>query len=332
MSKAKTKSGPPKAFTKRDAKRLLTEASHLLSRTRKKIPEATQTSVQTEIVALRAQLKSKTKQDWVAAAQSLDSMIEQHLGFARKSSIREFVDSIVVAVVIAGLLRAFVLEAFKIPSGSMIPSLKVGDHLFVNKFIYGLRVPFPMSNAWIARWGEAERGDIIVFRYPVDQSKDFIKRVVALSGDRVRVTGDEVRVNGVALKRTAPESIEYVEDREPGAGAPPGFVNHALAYTETSFGEDAAEYSVIYDKQSRGRKPLPDLGPSLPGLDCSNGQDCRVLEDHVFVMGDNRDNSSDGRFWGAVPKTYIKGKAMFLFWSRGVKSGIRWDRIASAVK
>jgi len=331
MSKGEPKS-TARVFGKKDAKRLLKESTQLLSKNRKKLPESVFSTIEAEIVVLKDQLKLKNDRSWEGGAQALDALVEKHLGFARKSSFREFVDSIVVAVVIAGILRAFVLEAFKIPSGSMIPSLKVGDHLFVNKFIYGLRVPIPMSNAWIARWGEAERGDIIVFRYPVDQSKDFIKRVVALTGDRVRVEGDQVWINGKALKRTDAKSIEYVEDREPGAGAPPSFVNYAAAYTEQSAGENAVDYSIIYDKQTRGRKPLPDSGPALPGLDCGNGKDCLVQEGHVFVMGDNRDNSSDGRFWGAVPKTYIKGKAMFVFWSRGVKSGIRWDRIGSSLR
>jgi signal peptidase I len=333
MSKSALKSPSSIAAVKKDGKRLFKEGKHLLAKNKKKIPEASQESVQKGLDRLRQALEKRKPGDELSnAISAMEQTLEKELGFARKSSLREFVDSIVVAVLIAGFLRAFVLEAFKIPSGSMIPSLKVGDHLFVNKFIYGLRVPFPTSNSWIVRWGSPERGDVIVFRYPLDQSKDFIKRVVALSGDRVRVEGDQVYVNGKSLKRTPSESFEYIEDREPGAGSVSGFVNHAFAYTEKSFGEPGEDYSVIYDRSGRRRKALPDAGPTLPGLECADGGACIVKEGFVFAMGDNRDNSSDGRFWGGVPKTFIKGKAMFLFWSRGAKSGIRWDRIGAAVR
>ncbi len=130
----------------------------------------------------------------------LDELVNEHLAFTRKSPMREYVESIGAAVIIALLLRAFVLEAFKIPSGSMYPTMEVGDHLFVNKVIYGLRLPF--SDTKIFDWHQPARGDVIVFRYPCDGDKDYIKRVVAVAGDTVEVRCDELLVNGKPVRTT----------------------------------------------------------------------------------------------------------------------------------
>jgi signal peptidase I len=133
----------------------------------------------------------------------LDELVDEHLAFSRKSTAREYVESIGVAVVIALLLRAFVVEAFKIPSGSMIPTMQIGDHIFVNKFLYGVRIPFTDSKLFT--WRSPERGEVIVFRNPCDPDKDFIKRVVAVAGDTVEVRCDMLYVNG---KRVASELVD----------------------------------------------------------------------------------------------------------------------------
>lgn len=336
MSKAPS----DEAFSKSDAKRLYKEGRNLLAKNRKKVPEATAESLEEKLNTLRQTMEQRNPGSKLTqAAQDLERSLEKDLGFARKSSIRELVDSVVIAVLIAGFLRAFVLEAFKIPSGSMIPTLKVGDHLFVNKFIYGLRSPMPMSNSWLVRWGSPDRGDVIVFRYPVNQSKDYIKRIVGIAGDKVLVVDDKVLINGEALNRTPAEDYTYYEDREcPGWLICPvtsdlrsGFANRAVLFTESSHADPDTQYTVIYNKQGL-HKELPEFKTDLPGLDCSSGKACLVKEGYVLVMGDNRDNSSDGRVWGGVPETFIKGKAMFIFGSRAVNSGIRWDRIGQAVR
>jgi len=174
---------------------------------------------------------------------ALDELVDKHLAFARKSTLREYAESVGTAVLVALLLRSFVVEAFKIPTGSMIPTLEIGDHIFVNKFIYDFRKP--------------HRGDVIVFKYPPNPSEDYIKRVVGVEGDRVEVRDGSVFVNGKSFGE---------------ANCPPG----------ARWGCDA---------------------PTI------------VPKDHLFVMGDNRDDSSDSRFWGFVPDKLIKGEAMFVWYS-----------------
>ncbi|MEE2903989.1 MAG: signal peptidase I [Myxococcota bacterium] len=335
MSNTKTS-----VISTRDAKVLLKEGLTLLKKNRKKIPESAAGKVEDQINALKAKLANRVSDsDLYDAAKTLNETLEKELGFARKSSTRELVESVVIAILIAGLLRAFVLDPFKIPSGSMIPTLRVGDHLFVSKFIYGLRSPVPMSNKWLVRWGSPQRGDVIVFRYPVDQTKDYIKRVVAVAGDKVRVFGNKVEINGALLNRLPVEKYIFTEDREcpsilfcggqqSGIGR---FEQMVDKFEETSHGDEGHQYSIIYQK-TKNHKELPDDGPALPGLDCSSESYCLVEDDHVLVMGDNRDNSSDGRSWGGVPTSYVKGKALFIFGSRAIDSGVRWERIGRMVR
>ena len=125
--------------------------------------------------------------------------MDEHLAFARKSSLREYAESIGVAVAIALLLRAFVVEAFQIPSGSMIPTLEVGDHIFVSKFSYGIGIPFTYKKLF--QFGQPRRGDIIVFRYPADPEVDYIKRVVALPGEKIEVRKNEIFIDGKLMPR-----------------------------------------------------------------------------------------------------------------------------------
>src|SRR5688500_17290159 len=135
--------------------------------------------VKAEITATCDSLeRARTEGDHDAVCQGLiriDEQVQQHLSFVQKSTFREYAESIAVAVLIALLLRAFVVEAFKIPSGSMIPTMQVGDHIFVNKFVYGIRVPF--TNYKLFTWRKPKRGEVIVFIYPQDEDKDFIKRI-----------------------------------------------------------------------------------------------------------------------------------------------------------
>lgn len=204
---------------------------------------------------------------------------------AVKSARRENVEAIVVALLIALFIRTFVVEAFKIPSGSMLPTLQIGDHLLVNKFLYGPRLEIPFTTISFGRLPglrAPQRGDVIVFAYPRDPSQNYIKRVVAVAGQTVQLVGTRLFIDGV-----------QVED----------------PYATYRYG---------------GRSQVSSYGVLSP---------VRVPEGHLFVMGDNRDASSDSRVWGFVPLANVKGLAFIIYWSFAQEPGrfVRWERIGRLV-
>lgn len=199
----------------------------------------------------------------------------------KKSLVREYVEAILVAVVLAFFIRTFVVQAFKIPSGSMQPTLLIGDHILVNKFIYGMRLPF--TNKTIIPVADPKRNDIMVFKFPQDMDKDFIKRVIGLPGDKVEVRDKKIFINDAPL-------------------------------------DDL--YGTYLDSASMpaGIRPRDNMGPVT------------VPPHSLFVMGDNRDQSYDSRFWGFVDFSMVKGKAFMVYWSwNSEKFGIRWDRIGKLI-
>ena len=198
----------------------------------------------------------------------------------KKRLIREYAEAIITALLLALVIRAFIIQAFKIPSGSMIPTLLIGDHILVNKFIYGTKIPF--SDKSILAFKEPEKGDIIVFKFPEDPKKDFIKRVIATGGDTLEERNKIIYVNGKEIK-------------EP------------YAYHGDSF------------VRTRG-DPRDNFGPLI------------VPENKVFVMGDNRDQSFDSRYWGFVDIKAIKGKALIIYWSWDPGNRLRFNRIGRLVK
>jgi signal peptidase I len=199
-----------------------------------------------------------------------------------KSKLRENVEAILIAIVLALFIRTFVVQAFKIPSGSMEPTLQIGDHILVNKFIYGVKIPYLRKT--IIPVSEPDRGDIIVFRYPEDPDKDFIKRVIAVPGDTVEIRNKIIYVDGAAVKN----DVGVHTDSRVLSGA----INHR-----------------------DNLKPLT------------------VPAGSYFVMGDNRDNSYDSRFWGFVEERSIKGKAFIIYWSWDSDAfGVRWGRIGDLLK
>lgn len=203
-------------------------------------------------------------------------------GKKRKGAIREYGEAILVALLVALVIRTFVVQAFKIPSGSMIPTLEVGDHILVNKFIYGFRIPY--TRIRLLPFTKPQRGDVIVFVYPEDTSKDFIKRVVAVGGDTVEIRDKKVFVNGKPWE-------------DP----------HAV-FTDPR---------VI----PRGVDPRDNFGP------------VKVPEEELFVLGDNRDNSRDSRYWGFVHVGEVKGKAFLIYYSwDSANHGIRWNRIGRLIE
>ena len=247
---------------------------------------------------------------------------------AASESVWEQIRTILIAVLIALAIRAFIIEPFRIPSGSMLPTLLIGDHLFVNKFVYGPKVPF--SDIRLPGLREPERGDIIVFTvarrgnetYPADRHpeysrEEFVKRIVGLPGDRVEVQGNKVFVNGEEMDvEPLPETFTDPSGRK-------------LDMRRVTV--DAKEYEILDDPNAYFRAPRPVT---------------TVEEGRYLVLGDNRDHSKDSRVWGTVRKAEIKGPAFVLYWSWDFNGGWfellnpltwwnaekRWDRIGSKLQ
>ncbi len=194
------------------------------------------------------------------------------------------------------LLRSFLVEPFRIPSGSMIPTLRVGDFILVNRFAYGLRCP--VGDCKLVALGAPKRGDVVVFRYPVDPKMDFIKRVIGLPGDTVRYTNKQLTVNGELMSQ---EPIGRFGDRLD------------IEATESLGG---VRHSVL----ANADRPAQDFEFSVP-------------EGQYFMMGDNRDGSSDSRYWGTVPEAYLKGRAFFV-WMSWDSDAMRpvWSRIGHRIQ
>ena len=202
----------------------------------------------------------------------------------RKSQLREYVEALGVALLLALAIRTFVVQAFKIPSGSMLPTLQIGDHILVNKVLYGPRLEIPLTQMSLGRLPGLRKprpGDVIVFIWPKDRSKDFIKRVIAVEGQTVEVRNRQVFIDG---KPWDDPHATWVMQRGLGGAA----------------GDNYGPYTVP--------------------------------PDHVFVMGDNRDQSYDSRFWGPVPIADIKGEALVIYWSwDGPDRWVRWERLGRLV-
>ena len=299
----------------KEARLLLREGRRVLRKYSHRLTGEQQAKVKEAIEALSAAVIARDFDKLPGALNSLDDVLDNHLGFARKSTAREYTESIGVAVLIALFLRAFVVEAFKIPSGSMIPTLQVGDHIFVNKFIYGVRVPFTNIKFGM-EFRKPKRGEVIVFIYPVEPDKDFIKRIVAVEGDTVEMHDDQLVVNGKPVARTHVDGDcryeDYVEETAQWEA------RRCDAWTERVNGDS---YTTVYNRR-------PDDVPRSAG---SSFGPRKVPKDSVFVMGDNRDNSHDSRFWGFVPFDHIKGKAMVIWWSHGEPEGVRVNRLFKLV-
>ncbi len=201
-----------------------------------------------------------------------------------KSSLRENIEAILIAIIIAMFIRTFIIQAFKIPSGSMLETLQIGDQILVNKFIYGVKIPF--TDGWtLIPVKNPQRDDIVVFKYPEDPSKDFIKRVVGIGGDTIEIINKKVYVNGSLV-----EGKPYAIHKD----------------------------NIVYPGM---RSPRDNLGKIT------------VPEHKLFVMGDNRDNSHDSRFWGFVDLKAVRGKALIIYWSWNKdKFRPRWNRIGDILR
>ena len=208
----------------------------------------------------------------------------------KKSIAREYTEAILIALLLALLIRTFIVQAFKIPSGSMKKTLLIGDHILVSKFSYGTHIPneIPFINVKlfddIVLFSKVpQRGDIIVFKFPKDETRDFIKRVIGLPGDLLEVKRQKVYINNKPYKDIHARHTDSPSD------------------------------SPLV--------PRDDFGPIL------------VPDDHVFVMGDNRENSQDSRYWGYLNVKKIRGKAQIIYWSWDrIKSWVRFERFGKILK
>ena len=351
---------PSRRALKKESKELLRLCKSLLKRGKSQLSQAAIETVVEAQDGLKAAVRRGNVEGLEKALGDLKSAYEAHLSQFRKSPFREFFEPIAVALLVALVLRAFVVEAFRIPSSSMVPTLAVGDFLFVNKLAYGVRMP--LADKLTAEWSQPARGDVIVFVYPCERSLDYIKRVVAVAGDII-----DVDAHGfISIHRQDGKVIPFVETRvqnfeslvpsfqggetaqrnEMGLWSQPvngcyqrgdlelykAEVGEATfntlhcgvhAYQTAAF-QDGLDWSGFPTKNQCPPKAMMNLPPRLPWV---------VPEGHVFVMGDNRNNSQDSRFWGFVPVGLIKGKAMFMWMSWdgrsdiGLFSKIRWHRL-----
>lgn len=203
----------------------------------------------------------------------------------KKRLIKEYLEPFVLAVLIALFIRAFVVQAFEIPSSSMEPTLLIGDYLLVNKFIYGIRIPY--TDTKFFQFKKPQRGDVIVFIFPLDPSKDFIKRVIGTEGEKVEIIHNKI----------------YINDR-------------VIA--------DPWGHFVTNDFPRGYLQRMENFGPVV------------VPKDSLFVLGDNRDNSEDSRFWGFLNVNAVLGKALVMYfsWDRNAESlfhKVRWSRIGKLI-
>ena len=219
----------------------------------------------------------------------------------KKESIRQNIITLFYAIIAALIIRSFLFEPFSIPSGSMYPTLKVGDYLFVSKYSYGFsKHSFPLSLPIIPNrilYNEPERGDVVVFKTPEDNKTDYIKRLIGLPGEKIKMISNEIYINGKKIYRENVGKEKY------------------SSLNVEKFKEVVAEgksYNIY------------EINNKVPFYDTNDFDEITVPEDHFFVIGDNRDNSQDSRFIGSVPKQNLVGKAILVFLSFDTEKGSWW--------
>ncbi len=370
---------PPYKRTKRLAQDLVREASRLLRRRGDRATEAGREAIERRLREVEERLAHGGKgpadaRALHAAAERLDDALQDHLGRYRKSVLREYVESIGWAIALALVIRALIFEAFSIPSPSMMPTLDIGDRLFVDKIAYGLYAPFQPHRWW--HFQEPTRGDIVVFEFhergnPND-GEDYIKRVIAVPGDTVELRDNVIVLNGEPIPTKVGSADPKFHGvcgifREDYATEPVAECACEQQQETLGPGDDRSQWDTTFTTQHfvnvhgrgfpfggcdarpswslRGADPierdkfrrqacrmdtLAALGSLAPAvreacaqLDPTEGP-MRVPPGHVFVMGDNRDQSEDGRYWGLVPFDRIKGTAFVIWWARDVSRLFNW--------
>ncbi len=234
------------------------------------------------------------------------ALLRKKRGAAAEPVVVEMARSFFPVILIVFLLRSFLYEPFKIPSESMLPTLQVGDFILVNKFTYGVRLP--VLNQKVIDSGSPKRGDVMVFRYPEDPTKDFIKRVIGLPGDRVAYKNKRLAING-----------KPVDTQSAGTEAKVDATLNLRRFELLRESLDGRVHSINMNPDSPGvRLDGVRRFPNINNCEYNNeGVECTVPDGHYFMMGDNRDNSDDSRYWGFVPDRNIVGRAVLIWMNFG---------------
>ena len=308
-----------KRLAARSSRRLVRTVRSLLKKKGDLMAPREAEHAEARVLACEEALKKGSLHEIRTSRRALRLFFDNNLKTYDKSSVRKNLEAVAVAVLLALAVRAFVIQPFKIPSGSMLPTLLVGDHILINKFVYGTRIPF---TNFISFPSGIARGDVVVFKFGRNSSSDgssspdrgvfYIKRAMGVAGDKIDLSGRDVLINGRPVPQVysgdyfgGDRNRRYAADR----------------YEQTLSGK---KFGVIYKRgqgsTARGKMNFPLVVP----------------EGSVFVMGDNRDNSYDSRFWGFVPVENVYGKAFVIHWSWDLSSPelsekIRWRRILSPI-
>jgi signal peptidase I len=311
----------------RAAKRMTDRVQRLVQKKGHKISSQGKSELAAACEAVGKAIADRDDDRISTGVRRLEEKSARYLAFARKGVAREYFESIGVAILIAVVLRLFCVEAFKIPSESMVPTLMVGDHIFVSKYLYGISVPF--VNKRVVRFAAPARGDVVVFVKPSRAEQagvsleyfgdefqepmagtDFIKRIVGLPDDIVEMKDDVLHINGAEIPRCRVGTAKYRARDE----VRQKWVDEVGELWIEEL--DGLKYTIL---ETRSDLPVENYGPMKVGYD------------QVFVLGDNRDNSNDSRSWGMVPYDNIKGRASVIWWSNRRPHGFQWDRVGTLI-
>lgn len=244
--------------------------------------------------------QAKLRSEGIKVEQGDRSRLEAEL--LRQPTWIEYSGSFFPVIALVFFLRSFLYEPFKIPSSSMVPTLEIGDLILVNKFTYGIRLP--IINKKVVELNSPQRGDVMVFKYPKDMSLDYIKRVIGIPGDKIEYKNKRLVVNGKAVSYEA--LPDYLDEEH---------LTYSKQYRELLNG---AQHRILNDDRAPSYVQNPDPFPGRENCSYNvEGFSCTVPAGHYFVMGDNRDNSLDSRYWGFVPDQNIVGKAFFIWMNLG---------------
>lgn len=307
----------------KQARKLAKESARILKYRGSRLDPTTLAECRSALAELRAVLAEtgKTQTDEAAtekirkSAAKLQKLLESNAKHLQTGTVREYVESIGSAVILALLVRAFLFEAFHIPTGSMIPTVSIADHMFVNKYVYGLRLPF--THIDLISGSEPKRGEVVVFDYPVPGENfghAFLKRVVAGPGDKVRLAGNVLEINGNKIQTSViARGVSCDDDnlsgclcdRQKETVGDTEYITQHIAGPRPGFPDTC-----------RNEPEWPVNNPMSFGSPVDNPDFPYVVvpEGHVLCMGDNRDNSSDGRYWGFVPIENLRGRATIFWW------------------
>lgn len=329
---------------RRDARRFVADARRLAGRHRKRLAKKVREEIEAGCKEVESAAAEGDAGRFSAALRGLDALWDAHLARLGKPAWREYGEAILAAALVALAVRAIAVEGFRIPSGSMAPTLLAGDHVLVSKLAFGIRVPF--TRLRILGGGEPRRGDVIVFESPKERGVDVVKRVVGVPGDVIELREQVLLVNGVPQPRTPAGEVAY-EERSEATGAP--FVETCRRYREALA---KGALAAPADRDPALVEAAWQTGASV-GVASYEVMQCRrarlasregpfqvVAPGHVFVLGDNRDRSADSRAAGGwqVPLERVTGKALVVFFSWGARGaparggGPRFERLFKAVE